>query len=104
MTTKESVTSFALLKEKILERSGKEYWRSVEEFVDAPEFEEFVKEEYPKHEEDWEDGLSRRTFVTVLSASLAFADRRRVRQHQRAPCAPNLLREVTRRPLAPHLC
>jgi molybdopterin-containing oxidoreductase family iron-sulfur binding subunit len=73
MTSKESATSFALLKEKILQRSGKEYWRSVEEFVDAPEFEEFVKEEYPKHAEEWENKLSRRNFVKVMGASMAFA-------------------------------
>ncbi|NNE65836.1 MAG: TAT-variant-translocated molybdopterin oxidoreductase [Pyrinomonadaceae bacterium] len=73
MTSKESSTNFALLKEKILGNSGKEYWRSVEEFVDAPEFEEFVKEEYPKHAEEWENGLSRRNFVKVMGASLAFA-------------------------------
>ncbi|MEZ5307961.1 MAG: TAT-variant-translocated molybdopterin oxidoreductase [Pyrinomonadaceae bacterium] len=73
MTSKESSTSFALLKEKILQRSGKEYWRSVEEFVDAPEFEEFVKEEYPQHAEEWDSSLSRRNFVKVMGASLAFA-------------------------------
>ncbi len=47
MTSKDSTSNFALLREKILQPNGKEYWRSVEEFVDAPEFEEFVKEEYP---------------------------------------------------------
>ncbi len=73
MTSNESATSFALLKEKILQRKGKEYWRSVEEFVDAPEFEEFVKEEYPKQAEEWDDTLSRRNFVKVMGASLAFA-------------------------------
>jgi hypothetical protein len=40
---KDSKTNFALLRNKILEPKRKEYWRSVEEFVDAPEFEEFVK-------------------------------------------------------------
>ena len=43
MASKDSKTNFALLRDKILQKSGKEYWRSVEEFVDAPEFEEFVK-------------------------------------------------------------
>ena len=73
MPSKDSKISFALLREKILEKSGKEYWRSVEEFVDAPEFEEFVKEEYPAHAEEWDDTLSRRNFVKVMGASLAFA-------------------------------
>ncbi|HLM60561.1 MAG TPA: TAT-variant-translocated molybdopterin oxidoreductase, partial [Pyrinomonadaceae bacterium] len=70
---KDSKTNFALLRNKILDQNGKEYWRSVEEFVDAPEFEEFVKNEYPQHAEDWEDGLSRRNFLKVMGASLALA-------------------------------
>ncbi len=73
MPSKDSKTNFALLRDKILEKSGKDYWRSVEEFVDAPEFEEFVKQEYPTHAEEWEDGLSRRNFIKVMGASLAFA-------------------------------
>ncbi|MCY7375869.1 MAG: TAT-variant-translocated molybdopterin oxidoreductase, partial [Pyrinomonadaceae bacterium] len=73
MPSKDSKTNFALLRDKILQKSGKEYWRSVEEFADAPEFEEFVKHEYPQHAEEWEDGLSRRNFIKVMGASLAFA-------------------------------
>jgi molybdopterin-containing oxidoreductase family iron-sulfur binding subunit len=73
MTSKDSKTNFALLRDKILGQSGKQYWRSVEEFVDAPEFEEFVKEEYPAHAEEWDSSLSRRNFVKVMGASLAFA-------------------------------
>lgn len=72
MPSKDSKTNFALLRDKILQKSGKDYWRSVEEFSDAPEFEEFVKQEYPQHAEEWEDGLSRRNFIKVMGASLAF--------------------------------
>ena len=73
MHSKDSKTNFALLKDKILRQNGKEYWRSVEEFVDAPEFEEFVKHEYPEQAEEWDNSLSRRNFVKVMGASLAFA-------------------------------
>lgn len=73
MPSKDSKINFALLRDKILQKSGKDYWRSVEEFTDAPEFEEFVKEEYPQHAEEWEDGLSRRNFIKVMGASLALA-------------------------------
>ncbi len=72
-SSKDSKTNFALLRDKILQKSGKDYWRSVEEFADAPEFEEFVKHEYPQHAETWEDGLSRRNFIKVMGASLALA-------------------------------
>ena len=73
MPSKDSKQNFAKLRASILEQSGKEQWRSVEEFVDAPEFEEFVKYEYPEHAEEWENGLSRRNFMKVMGASLAFA-------------------------------
>jgi len=73
MPSKDSKMNFALLRDRILQKEGKDYWRSVEEFVDAPEFEEFVKREYPSHAEEWEDGLSRRNFIKVMGASLAFA-------------------------------
>ncbi len=73
MPTKESTKSFASLREKILGRSGKDYWRSIDEFVDAPEFAEYVKGEFPQHADTWDDSLSRRNFVKVMGASLALA-------------------------------
>jgi len=73
MPSQDSKQNFALLRDRILAQSGKEYWRSVEEFVDAPEFEEFVKREYPDHAETWDDALSRRNFIKVMGASLALA-------------------------------
>jgi MoCo/4Fe-4S cofactor protein with predicted Tat translocation signal len=73
MPSKDSKTNFALLREKILGKSGKEYWRSVEEFVDSPEFEEFVKHEYPAARRRMGQRLSRRNFIKVMGASLALA-------------------------------
>jgi MoCo/4Fe-4S cofactor protein with predicted Tat translocation signal len=73
MSSKDSKTNFASLRNRILEQNGKQYWRSVEEFVDAPEFEEFVKREYPTHAETWDNSLSRRNFIKIMGASLALA-------------------------------
>ena len=73
MPSQDSKQNFALLRDRILAQNGKEYWRSVEEFVDAPEFEEFVKREYPTHAEEWDDSSSRRNFIKVMGASLALA-------------------------------
>lgn len=74
MTGKDSKTNFAKLRDQILARSGKQYWRSVEEYVDAPEFGEFVKQEYPQHAENWdENSFSRRNFIKIMGASLALA-------------------------------
>ncbi len=73
MSSTDSKKNFALLRDKILEKNGKDYWRSVEEFADAPEFEEFVKHEYPAQAEEWDNSLSRRNFIKVMGASLALA-------------------------------
>jgi molybdopterin-containing oxidoreductase family iron-sulfur binding subunit len=73
MPSQESKRNFALMRDKILSEGGKQYWRSVDEYVDSPEFEEFVKREYPVHSEDWNTAVSRRNFVKLMGATLAFA-------------------------------
>ncbi len=73
MKSPESKQNFATLRDQILGRGGKEYWRSVEEFADSPEFEEFVKREYPAHGQEWNDPVTRRSFLKVMGATLAFA-------------------------------
>jgi MoCo/4Fe-4S cofactor protein with predicted Tat translocation signal len=55
------------------DKSAPAYWRSLEEFVDAPEFREFVQREYPEHAEEWDDPVERRTFLKLMGASLALA-------------------------------
>lgn len=73
MPSPASKSSFASLRDKILSQNGKEYWRSIEEHADTPEFREFIAEEYPHEIEEWDNSLSRRNFVKVMGASLALA-------------------------------
>ncbi|MBK9162637.1 MAG: TAT-variant-translocated molybdopterin oxidoreductase [Acidobacteria bacterium] len=74
MPSQESIQNFAKLRDEILaENSGKDYWRSLEELADRPEFEEFVKGEFPIQAEEWDNSLSRRNFIKVMGASLALA-------------------------------
>ena len=73
MPSQDSKNSFALMRDRILSENEKEYWRSVDEFVDAPEFAEFVKREYPVHAEDWNNSFSRRSFVKLMGGTLALA-------------------------------
>jgi len=56
-----------------LTRSGKTYWRSLEELADSPVFEEFVQREFPQAAEEWNDPVERRTFLKLMGASLALA-------------------------------
>ena len=73
MPSNENKLDFASLRNKILGKNGKDYWRSLEEYVDAPEFEDFVKREYPAHADEWDNSLNRRNFIKVMGASLALA-------------------------------
>jgi molybdopterin-containing oxidoreductase family iron-sulfur binding subunit len=49
------------------------YWRSVEELSQTPEFRAFVEDEFPNRTPDWNDAASRRKFLTLMGASIAFA-------------------------------
>jgi molybdopterin-containing oxidoreductase family iron-sulfur binding subunit len=73
MPSKDRHINFALMRDRILARQGKEYWRSLEEFADTDEFHEFVEREYPQHAEEWNDPVGRRNFLKIMGASLALA-------------------------------
>lgn len=73
MPSKDSKQNFASMRKRILAENGKEYWRSIEEFADTPEFADLIHQEYPEQIEEWDNSLSRRNFVKVMGASLAFA-------------------------------
>ncbi len=53
--------------------SGHKYWRSLDELIQTPEFEEAVKREFPDDEWDRLPPASRRSFLKVMGASMAFA-------------------------------
>lgn len=72
--------NFKLMRDHILAlqdvdtpRTGKKYWRSLDELADTPEFREFVAREFPQQAEGWNDPLERRTFIKLMGASLALA-------------------------------
>ncbi len=63
---------------------GPQFWRSLEELAATPEFEEMLHREFPRQASEWPgsgqgddpesaDGLSRRRFLQLSSASLALA-------------------------------
>src|SRR5436190_23830996 len=52
---------------------GKEYWRSLDELADTPEFREFVAHEFPAGATEMLNSADRREFLKIMGASLAFA-------------------------------
>jgi MoCo/4Fe-4S cofactor protein with predicted Tat translocation signal len=52
---------------------GPKYWRSLEELANAPEFEEMLHREFPRHASEWDSKASRRDFMKLMGASMALA-------------------------------
>ena len=55
------------------EKTGPEYWRSLEELAGSPAFQEALHREFPKGSSEWLDTVSRRGFLKVMGASLGLA-------------------------------
>jgi molybdopterin-containing oxidoreductase family iron-sulfur binding subunit len=56
-----------------MDKSTNKYWRSLGELDQTPEFEEFLAREFPDNQEQLVDPLSRRRFMQLMGASMAFA-------------------------------
>jgi MoCo/4Fe-4S cofactor protein with predicted Tat translocation signal len=55
------------------EKTGPEYWRSLEELAGSPAFQDALHREFPKGASEWLDKASRRGFLKVMGASLGLA-------------------------------
>ncbi|MGA9545352.1 MAG: TAT-variant-translocated molybdopterin oxidoreductase [Candidatus Sulfotelmatobacter sp.] len=63
----------AALAHDAAEKTGPEYWRSLEELAGSPAFQEALHREFPKGASEWVDSVSRRGFLKVMGASMALA-------------------------------
>lgn len=63
----------AAIRSKLNGVQGQRYWRSLNELAETPEFREMLHREFPEGASEWEDGLSRRSFLKMAAASLALA-------------------------------
>jgi molybdopterin-containing oxidoreductase family iron-sulfur binding subunit len=64
----------AAVRAKLQSKSGKQYWRSLEELAEDPNFEELLHREFPRQApSEWDEGVDRRDFLKLMAASLAFA-------------------------------
>jgi MoCo/4Fe-4S cofactor protein with predicted Tat translocation signal len=69
--------TLADVRAKLDGKSGKRYWKSLDELAEAPGFGEMLAEEFPRQAggaaNEWVDSVSRRGFMKVMGASLALA-------------------------------
>src|SRR5512134_2108863 len=54
-------------------RGGSQAWRSLDEVAETPEFQEYLHREFPANASEWLDPVGRRSFLKLMSASLALA-------------------------------
>src|SRR5438477_4001528 len=53
--------------------TGRNYWRSLDQLSETPEFRQWVEREFPQGASEWSDPVSRRHFVKIMSASFLLA-------------------------------
>src|SRR4051812_46700008 len=58
---------------RLRDKSGREFWQSLEELAETDGFEELLHSEFPRHASEWDEGTDRRTFLKLMGASLALA-------------------------------
>jgi MoCo/4Fe-4S cofactor protein with predicted Tat translocation signal len=56
-------------------KSGKRFWKNLDELADTPAFHDLMREEFPRQAgaNEWVDSVSRRGFMKVMGASFALA-------------------------------
>jgi MoCo/4Fe-4S cofactor protein with predicted Tat translocation signal len=70
----EHAMDLAAVRAKLQAKTGKQYWRTLEELAGDPEFEELLHREFPRQApSEWDEGVDRRDFLKLMAASLAFA-------------------------------
>jgi molybdopterin-containing oxidoreductase family iron-sulfur binding subunit len=71
--------TLAAVREKLDGKTGKRFWKNLDELADTPAFHELMAEEFPRQagamsgSGEWVDAVSRRGFLKVMGASLALA-------------------------------
>jgi MoCo/4Fe-4S cofactor protein with predicted Tat translocation signal len=69
------------VRRRLADKRGPELWRSLDELAGTPEFQELLHREFPRQASEWvepagaagDDGVSRRAFLQLSTASLALA-------------------------------
>src|SRR5438128_10307490 len=74
MTLRERPLDLAAVRAKLQSKTGRHYWRTLEELAEDPKFEELLHREFPRQApSEWDDPVDRRDFLKLMGASLAFA-------------------------------
>ena len=64
----------AVVRTKLADKQGKQYWRTLEELSDDPHFSDLLHREFPRAASEWDESVDRRDFLKLMGASLALVD------------------------------
>src|SRR5258708_14824332 len=69
--------TLAEVRAKLDGKTGRRFWKNLDELADTPAFHELMREEFPRQSGagEWVDSVSRRGFLKVMGASLTLAGR-----------------------------
>src|ERR1700730_3850103 len=73
LTPSERPLDLAGVRARLQSKTGKQYWRTLDELADDPHFEELLHREFPRQASEWDEAVDRRDFLKLMAASLAFA-------------------------------
>ena len=73
LTPSDRPLDLATVRARLQSKSGKQYWRTLDELADDPHFEELLHREFPRQASEWDEAVDRRDFLKLMAASLAFA-------------------------------
>jgi molybdopterin-containing oxidoreductase family iron-sulfur binding subunit len=73
LTLRESKLDLDAVRQKLQGKTGKQYWRTLEELAEDPHFEDLLHREFPRQASEWDEGVDRRDFLRLMGASLALA-------------------------------
>ena len=67
--------TLAEVRAKLEGKTGRRYWKNLDELAETPAFQELMQEEFPRQASagEWVDPVSRRGFLKVMGASFALA-------------------------------
>jgi molybdopterin-containing oxidoreductase family iron-sulfur binding subunit len=65
--------SSADVRERLKGKSGRNYWRSLDELAQSADFEDMLHREFPRQASEWDEGVSRRRFLQLSAAGLSLA-------------------------------
>jgi MoCo/4Fe-4S cofactor protein with predicted Tat translocation signal len=58
---------------KLQQQGGARVWKSLDEAAQTPEFQDYLHREFPSNASEWLDPVGRRSFLKLMSASMALA-------------------------------